>query len=189
MTGEWSLENKSAIIYAVELVARRFKGTAGVNSYNGNVPRVFQAVYGIRENSYMTFKWNPNCYNCRCDYCKITGNAAGEAQQGQEYWVNDPSILIPLKDGGSVACYDCKPVGGFTHSARMIEFASMWDNSWVTWQQLWKVNNVIHELGHAFNVRTNGNAVDAVGSYLAKLNGETWSLLDRTHGFFGMMAR
>jgi hypothetical protein len=106
-------------------------------------------VYGIRKDRLMEFEWNPHtptnngCYYCRPAICQT------KDESGNEYWEDDATI-----NGATCAC---KPVGGYTHTARHIEFASIWPND--LWpdepgrQQLRQVNNVIHELGHAFNNR------------------------------------
>ncbi|MFH2103693.1 MAG: hypothetical protein ABIJ39_10110 [Chloroflexota bacterium] len=50
-----------------------------------------------------------------------------------------------------------------------------------------KVNNVIHELGHAFNQRLGGVPASAVNNYSAIIERETWSMNSRDperYGFY-----
>ncbi len=189
MIGEWTAENKAAIISAIDLVALKFKrNIRGLDSS----PSIFKAVYGIHVDRNMIFKWNLRCYQCRPDQCKGSKNDSETDYWDDKYNYGEDSN--PLKINGKTqyeqiamngASYDsaCKPKGGFTHGERSFEFASMWDGQ-IKYQELRKINNVIHELGHAFNVRTDGVAVSAVASYSAIINGDQWSLTDRTRGFY-----
>ncbi len=70
-------------------------------------------------------------------------------------------------------------MGAFTHYEYSIEFASLWDNYNIKEadvKQLRKVNNVIHELGHAFNVRLGRIPENSVHAYSIRIGGELWQL-------------
>jgi hypothetical protein len=155
----WSSENEFAVQMAATLIARRFVDTiVGISNpqiWESISPTIFKAVYGIRSGRQTELYWNPQtktgntitnngCYNCRPNICQT------KKADGTEYWVDDATI------GQKTDC-DCRPVGGYTHNERYIEYASLWDNYSATGgapvKQLRKINNIIHEFGHAFNIR------------------------------------
>ena len=153
---EWKSEDKLALQVAVWRVAVKFVsatnssvwGNGGTEYLAGN----FRAVYGIRSDRLMTFNWNPHTPNNNgCDQCR-------------------PARCITAGDWGQTDPA-CKPLGGYTSGSCSIEFASIWPNN--NWpdkpglQGLRKVNNVIHELGHAFNDRLSGAPVNAVHTAIA----------------------
>ncbi len=73
-------------------------------------------------------------------------------------------------DAGTTSGDACIPAFGYTVDANHIEFASISPRS-----DLRRINNVIHELGHAFNRRLNRAPEDAM----------TLNLIKRPDGFFG----
>jgi RHS repeat-associated protein len=190
-TGSWSDENKRAVISAVIMVGNRFWSALGMqppvywdtDSYTPPT-EIFKSVYGIDNTNLMNFEWHSQidpdseneelrgCYNCRPKVCI-----------DDELWEgNHPT------DGCS-----CTPMGGYTHGSRHIEFASLWDEYYgaggVPIQNLRKINNVIHELGHAFNDRLGGYPAFAVSKYTVSINGEDWEMNSRinTPDKFGLV--
>jgi RHS repeat-associated protein len=91
---------------------------------NDTPVEAFRAVYGIDVNNPMIFDWDPNCSDCR-----------------------------PANCGGSYTG-DCQPKFGHTDSTRRIEFASMSEDWRPDVRTLKQRNNVVHELGHAFENAT-----------------------------------
>ena len=83
----------------------------------------FRTVYGLNDGDPFFFEWDENCWGCRAD---PTGCDAGITK--------------------GVACV---PGFGYTNTENWVEFASM---SGVE-VPLRNINNVIHELGHAFDLR------------------------------------
>ena len=83
----------------------------------------FKEVYGLQDGDTFFFEWDTNCWGCR----------------------EDP----PGCDLGTTTGDACVRGFGYTNSENWIEFASM---STVE-VPLRNINNVIHELGHAFNIR------------------------------------
>jgi hypothetical protein len=166
---------------AAMLVGEKFM-SSGVGS---NAVQAFRQVYGIRDNQTMLFTWNPGCTMCKPAYCRPDGNA-----NGREYSVDDPNVLIPLLDGTRAQC-DCLPKGGYTHGERSIEFASLWPNFTKygsSWQNTRKINNIIHELGHAFNQRARQAPENLTAGYTEYLtvNGksELFVMNSRPKGFY-----
>jgi hypothetical protein len=150
----------------------------------------FRDVYGIADKRLMQFEWDTQCAGCRFYYCNASKNA-----NNKEYWDTllvlengkvqkdkktgmDKYVQIPLIGGGSADC-KCKPSGGYTNSSRWIEFSSIssrWDR---------KLNNVIHELGHAFsNGRLGGIPNTAVKDYSTYIYGKLWNMMSRPEGFY-----
>ena len=195
ISGAWSPENFAAATRAVWLVANRLADELGSGSET--YWDIFKAVYGISEGDPMEFRWNPQvvdanghriangCYYCRPTYCYE--NIEGEDDTSKEFWTYDPNRMI-RGQGGSLNACKCRPTGGVTLSARLIEFASIWENysgaGGESVQFLRKVNNVIHELGHAFNDRIGGVAASQVSSYSRVINGGLWPLMSRPRGFY-----
>jgi hypothetical protein len=144
-------------------------------------------VYGIRKDRLMEFEWNPHtltnngCYYCRPVQCRADQNIAGPNGTGEEFWEDkfvtgpdgkpDPTQYwqIPLPADTTLTSADCacRPKGGYTHTPRYIEFASLWPNASADIQDLRKVNNIIHELGHAFNNRLGKAPETAVQTAIA----------------------
>jgi len=181
-TGAWSEVDKQAVLFAVSIVGQKFSSSLPTSA--------FRDVYGITSSRLMQFEWDVKCAGCRPYYCNASQNA-----KNKEYWENliviengtvkkdkktgrDLYTQIPLLGGGSADCM-CKPSGGFTNTSRWIEFASVSSNNDR------KVNNVIHELGHAFsNGRLGKIPNNAVKSYTAYINGKLWSINSRPDGFY-----
>jgi RHS repeat-associated protein len=83
----------------------------------------FKSVYGLNDGDTFYFEWDENCWGCR----------------------EDPTGC----DAGTTTGDACVSAFGFTNTENWIEFASM---SGVE-TPLRNINNVIHELGHALNLR------------------------------------
>jgi hypothetical protein len=83
----------------------------------------FKSVYGLNDGATFYFEWDENCWGCR----------------------EDPKGC----DLGTTTGGACVSAFGFTNTENWIEFASM---SGVE-TPLRNINNVIHELGHALNLR------------------------------------
>ncbi len=87
----------------------------------------------------------------------------------------------PLRFEWNPNCLGCRetpgaePAFGYTNSRTHIEFASMSQYPEYAIRLLRKINNVIHELGHAFNVRLGRTPENAL----------TTNLLQRPAGFYG----
>ncbi len=107
----------------------------------------FKAVYGLDDGDTFFFEWDSNCWGCRED---PTGCDAG------------------ISSGDA-----CKSGFGFTNTENWIEFASM---SAVE-TPLRNINNVIHELGHALNIRLGRGPENALAVRL--------DLLVNAEGFYG----
>jgi hypothetical protein len=182
ISGNWTSENKSVVRTAVKDVANRFLNTLGAAGLPINNPQagIFKAVYGIRKNDIMKFTWDTKCKGCRPDLCVAKNNVGGKKGLGKDYWEDD--VVIPLKDGKVAEC-DCKPTGGVTYSSRWIEFATIWSDSYSNVIER-RVNNVVHELGHAFNSRTGGISAILVNNTHVPIDGEEWRLVEKPLGFY-----
>ena len=189
----WSSEDKQAIQEAVWRVATRLASATNSSVWRGGgtgyLATTFKAVYGIRDNRQLRFHLDPHivnnqivnygCYNCRPNICRTPKDPL-KTGEPNEYWENDLVI------NGEQDC-DCKPIGGYTHTVRSIEFASLWDNydsKGSAVKQLRKVNNVIHELGHAFSARLDGKPKDAVHAHSTTIGNEEWRMESRPLGFY-----
>lgn len=183
--GEWSLDDLTAVKQAVALVGEKILTTPARRSTGNSPLTAFKRVYGLHDQQTLKLSWNIDCPMCKPAYCRKEGNA-----NEKDYSVDDPNIKIPLIDGTKVAC-DCKPKGGFTQDEHWIEFASLWPNftsSGTYWQSVRKTNNIIHELGHAFNQRAGQapqNSVADYSEYLA-VDGKTelFKMNSRPNGFY-----
>ena len=174
---QWDTNDLEAARRAAILVGEKFM-SSGVGS---DPVQAFRQVYGIHGSQTMLFTWNPSCTMCKPGYCRPDGNA-----NGKDYSIDDPNILIPLLDGTREQC-DCLPKGGYTHGERSIEFASLWPkytSHGTSIQMLRKTNNIIHELGHAFNHRAYQYPENKVASYYEIVNHEPFYLTNRSHGFY-----
>jgi len=173
--GKWAEADRNLAEWAVILVGFRMTETLHRNygdSYGSmyEEARIFRAAYGIKNNDLMTFKWNPQCYGCRPVEC-----------QRANLWNNkDPEKCECEKTN---TC-NCKPIFGVTNGVRDIEFASMSKHNNIDIRNLRKTNNVIHELGHAFNVRLGRIPENAVASYSVVIDNKSWSLVSRPDGFY-----
>jgi hypothetical protein len=131
------------------LQAVRLVGAAFSRATGGVASAVdaFKSAYGLNDGDTFLFEWDPNCWGCR-----------------------EKPVAC---DNGSVTGSACDPEFGFTVGENHIEFASMsvWD------APLRQVNNVIHELGHAFNVRLGRTPENALALHS--------DLLVRDKGFYG----
>jgi hypothetical protein len=83
----------------------------------------FKNVYGLNDGDTFFFEWDENCWGCR----------------------KDPVGC----DAGTTSGDACISAFGYTNTENHIEFASMSDVE----VPLRNINNVIHELGHALNLR------------------------------------
>lgn len=108
----------------------------------------------------MKFEWDTKCYLCRPRPCQKEENIAK-----QDYWTN--GVRIIYEEGGVVRDdeFDCQPAFGYTNGARDIEFASMSNFPNLEIRALRNRNNVVHELGHAFNRRLGGAPERAVNEH------------------------
>ena len=173
VTGNWSSENKDLVRAAVVSVAQKFARTLGVSMTGlpSNNPQalIFMAVFGIYKGDTLNFKWDPQCSNCRPKPC-IDANL----------WENqDPDTCDCGKTG---TCY-CLPMGGYTHSSRWIDFASMWSSGYDNYEER-RIHNVIHELGHAFDNRISGSPANIVETSPPPIKGDSWKLKEKPKGFF-----
>jgi len=107
----------------------------------------FTTVYGLDEGETFYFEWDPDCWGCR----------------------EDPKGC----DAGTTRGDACVPGFGYTNTENWIEFASMSNVE----TPLRNVNNVIHELGHAFNLRLGRGPENALAVRL--------DLLVNGAGFYG----
>jgi RHS repeat-associated protein len=182
--GSWSSENKEFVRTAVVLVANKFANTLGTSMAGlpSNNPQalIFMAVYGIHRGDTLKFDWNPQCYRCRPDACMAENNVGGKKSGGVEHWEDD--VDVPLPNGTTSQC-DCKPTGGFTMSARWIKFASMWSKTYSNVDER-RVNNVVHELGHAFSARVGGPPATTVHTSPPPIEGDSWTLEQKPKGFY-----
>jgi RHS repeat-associated protein len=173
MTGNWRPENKSFVRKAVGLVADKFARTLGISMMGlpSNNPQalIFMAVYGIHKGDTMNFEWDPKCYRCRPLAC-----------QEADLWENqDPGTC----DCEATNTCDCKPTGGHTESPRWIKFASMWSSGYDNVDER-RVNNVIHELGHAFNGRVSRIPENLVHDSPPPIENDPWRLEQKPEGFY-----
>jgi len=190
-TCSWIGRDRSAVGMAIEIVGERLMATTpGVFSSSVDA---FNQVYGIHNNVNMEMKWDLKCLYCKPAQCRKDGNEKGVDYDYDWTTVDDDGktvyVQIKLPDGiNSVSC-SCEPKGGYTHTDHLIEFASLWPKytgAGYDIQQLRKINNVIHELGHAFNGRVGGDSLrNVVTSYSEVINGSTFRLTDRKkRGFY-----
>ena len=172
--GNWNSENEKVVRKAVWLVADRILNVLGSSFSSGLPPTAsraiaFISVYGIRNNDKMQFEWDPKCYNCRPKPCIDAG-----------LWNNqDPEMCDCEKTG---TCY-CLPVGGYTNSSRWIEFASLWSSGYANYEER-RINNVIHELGHAFSARLGQAPATLVHHSHPPIDGDPWRLEQKPKGFY-----
>ena len=128
-SGQWPDLAKSAVEEAVTSVARKFS-----RYIHGGPDFAFTQVYG-----QIDFEWNTNCYGCRPKICIDNNKYDGT--------MKDPTTGYEVS---------CTPKGGFTNSASSITFASMFltadGQNYLSNATSEKLrNNVVHELGHAFD--------------------------------------
>jgi hypothetical protein len=107
----------------------------------------FRKAYGLNDGDTFYFEWDKDCWGCR----------------------EEPVGC----DNGTTTGDACTPGFGYTNGENWIEFASMSNVD----TPLRNINNVIHELGHAFNIRMGRTPEDT----LALRN----DLLVRDLGFYG----
>ncbi len=131
-------------------------------SVGGTSWEAFRGVYGLNDGDTFQFEWDKDCWGCR----------------------EDPKGC----DAGTTKGDACVSGFGYTNSENWIEFASMSDVE----VPLRNINNVIHELGHAFNLRlrrTPENTlalrpdllVNEVGFY-GNASNRTWEASSGTNG-------
>jgi RHS repeat-associated protein len=178
---KWSQEHKKAIKTAVLLISRRFTDALGGGSQlvaeGYYLQDVFKSVYGVDEDQPMRFEWDPRCDMCRPQICR-----------DRDLWHDVRPKTSACEREGTCSC---RPIGGYCHGSRSIEFATLWDD-WLPdhlepIRELRRVNNVIHELGHAFNVRLGRVPENEIDSYSTIINGEKWEMVNRDEtksGFF-----
>ncbi|MCI0553338.1 MAG: RHS repeat-associated core domain-containing protein, partial [Anaerolineae bacterium] len=137
-------------------------GAKFAETVGGTSAGAFRAAYGLNDGDTFMVEWDENCWGCRAD---PTGCDAGTTRGDA-----------------------CVAGFGYTNTENHIEFASMSDVE----VPLRNVNNVIHELGHAFNLRlgrTPENALavnqdllrNEVGFYGDPSN-RTWEASSGTNG-------
>ncbi|MFQ5616554.1 MAG: RHS repeat-associated core domain-containing protein, partial [Anaerolineales bacterium] len=85
--------------------------------------QAFRDVFGLNDSDTFIFEWDENCWGCRADPVGC--------------------------DAGTTTGDACISAFGYTNGENWIEFASMAAIE----LPLRIINNVIHELGHAFNIR------------------------------------
>jgi RHS repeat-associated protein len=188
--GDWTLHELYALKVAIDMVSRRLRDESGTRMKKYSA---FRTVYGITNSSnHMSFTWDTNCYNCRPDQCKKPKNKVKEYWTTEYQYDDKGEVLkkdgvtqyIPITiDGENFPCI-CTPKGGVTLTSKSYEFATMWPYQIDGTQYLRNINNVIHELGHGFNSRLDFIPSTELTSYTANIEGTSWSLLDRTHGFY-----
>jgi RHS repeat-associated protein len=103
--------------------ALRKVGLAFANEIGGDPGDAFREVYGLNDGDTFLFEWDENCWGCR----------------------EDPKGC----DAGTTTGDACVAGFGYTNTENWIEFASMSNLE----NPLRNINNVIHELGHALNLR------------------------------------
>jgi hypothetical protein len=189
---QWDDVDLEAARLAAMRVGQRFSISRG----GGNPVHAFRQVYGINNNRPMVFTWlGQDCRWCKPAQCRAENNV-----KNKEYWSDDTyekknkngeiEILyrpIQLKNGEPPAPCACKPKGGVTQTERSIEFASLWPNytsGGLSVQQLRKINNIIHELGHAFNQRASQKPETATGDYYEIVKKDKFYLTNRDRGFY-----
>jgi hypothetical protein len=90
-------------------------------------------------------------------------------------------------------CPECKGAGGYTYGAHKIAFVSMAAN-WREDYQLRRINNVIHELGHAFRWRMLNVTGKKIDPYAVLKDKQTYdeTFPDRiagVEGYFGFASK
>jgi RHS repeat-associated protein len=161
--GDWPWMAKYAVYDAVESVGTRLStvpALAGKSSYEA-----FRLVY----HHGVSFVWDKRCSGCHPKWCQ-DNDKWEDPVYGEELDKNGKRKVIDDKGNrdsrGNV--YDCKPKGGVTLGRSEIDFATLFLNSGDTeWypndQSYYKArNNVVHELGHVFNLLAGGLPVMAV---------------------------
>jgi len=134
-----------------------------------NAAALFTSAYGIHNNAMMNFEWNKKCHGCRPKACIDA-----------HLWVDQDPDKCDCEITGT--CY-CLPVFGYTMSDHRIMFASMWSDNWPNSKER-RINNVIHELGHAFNGRLGGVPATLVQNTSTMIDGERWSFINKPEGFY-----
>jgi RHS repeat-associated protein len=144
----WSDEYIHIVLLAVRLVGEAFlEALTNTDSDLRTAGDAFKSAYGLNDGDTFYFEWDENCWGCR----------------------EDPKGC----DAGTTTGAACVSGFGYTVGENWIEFASMSEID----TPLRQINNVIHELGHAFNIRLGRTPEDA-------LNLED-DLLVRDSGFYG----
>ena len=169
--GEWINEDKSYIRKAVWLVSERFLNIVDSRSIGSPITqaRTFEDIYGINEIDPLRFEWNPHCYDCRPLAC-----------QTEDKWAD---INREHCDPNTCNTCNCKPKGGYTHSPRRIEFAEM-SPSWRQNYSDRRVNNIIHELGHAFDSKLNWTPRTILNRETVRINNVDFSLTNKPLGYY-----
>ena len=169
----WSAIDKTAVRQAAYLVGSKLSETMP----GSTTPfTAFKKVYGIRESRPMQFSFwgdgSDGCYECRPGDCQTA-----DIWEDRTFVDEESGKLVYKKIPGTKTDCACKPKGGYTSSERSIKFASLWPNftgSGAYWQNIRKINNVIHELGHSFNQRADQPSLK-VSAYSEQVtvNGQT----------------
>jgi RHS repeat-associated protein len=133
----------------IVLLAVRLVGEAFLKANIGlrTAGDAFKAAYGLNDGDTFLFEWDENCWGCR----------------------EDPTGC----DAGTTTGAACVSAYGYTNGENWIEFASMSEID----TPLRQINNVIHELGHAFNIRLGRAPENALNL--------KEDLLVRDEGFYG----
>jgi RHS repeat-associated protein len=176
ISGNWTNEDRFYIEYAVSLVSNRFLEVYKPDYKLGErftiiaTAITFQQAYGISKDNPMKFEWNPSCYFCRPLACQV-----------EDKWETITDVNQCNPDSCNT-CY-CKPVGGFTYSANRFEFASVWPTGFANYSDR-RVNNVIHELGHAFDSRIKLDGRNSLNTENPIILNNEWSYISRPDGFY-----
>ena len=128
-------------------VAVMLVGAKFAKEIGGSPWEAFRGVYGLNDGDAFIFEWDEECWGCRADPAGC--------------------------DAGTTTGDACTSAFGCTNGENWIEFASMSQID----IPLRNINNVIHELGHAFNIRLDRSPENALAT--------REDLLVRDEGFFG----
>jgi hypothetical protein len=190
--GSWAAVDRKAAEAAAEIIGYRLTKALLPNYYGHEhnsiheEARIFRAVYGIKNNQPMILDFQGlSCSECRpkaCQDAKIWEDRIYIDENGKVHYENIP--------GTDETCA-CKPKGGVTISEREIRVASLWPNytsEGSYWQNIRKINNMIHEFGHAFNLRAGRKPQSAVASYSEEIyvDGKAYlfKMNERPDGFY-----
>ncbi len=116
------------------LLAAQLVGSKFSEIVGGTAEEAFRKVYGLNDGDNFKAEWDEDCWGCR----------------------EDPTGC----DLGTTRGDACNSEFGYTNTENWIEFASMS----AVQDPLRNMNNVIHEFGHAFDLRLGripGNALNA----------------------------
>jgi RHS repeat-associated protein len=174
--GGWVNVDRNASETAAVLIGYRLLQTRHLSSWEnypnteeGNRSRIYDAaqvfrnVYGINNDQLLKLDFQ----GLECSLCRSQACQDAECWEDITYIDKDGKIKYKNIPGTDIPAA-CKPKGAVTYTEHEIQIASLWPNYNTHgdyWKYIRKINNMIHEFGHAFNQRANGAPRIAVSSY------------------------